>query len=79
MSILCQLQLAQPGAVPPQDSPSGRRRPRGPIGPLKPEQIAKLLSELDVVRRNMDVMNEIMTENEPGKEGADDMELLEVC
>ena len=40
--------------------------------------MAKLLSELDVVRRNVDIMNEIMTENEPGKENADDYQLLEV-
>ena len=37
-----------------------------------------MLSELDVVRRNIDIMNEIMIENEPGKETADDFQLLEV-
>ena len=37
-----------------------------------------MLSELDVVRRNIDIMNEIMIENEPGKETDDDMQLLEV-
>lgn len=100
-------------------APRGQRsRPRGPIGPLKPEQVrlpyqlwplvapatsgatgsnetghvltslslaslpalqvAKLLSELDIVRRNIDIMSEIMTENEPGKESAEDFQLLEV-
>lgn len=49
-----------------------------PSGPLKPEQVAKLLSELDVVRKNMDVMNEIMSEQEPGRESADDAQLLDV-
>lgn len=49
-----------------------------PSGPLKPEQVAKLLSELDVVRRNLDVMNEILTETEPGKGTPDDMQLLDV-
>jgi hypothetical protein len=64
----------------PQSS-SGQRRshrsPRGPIGPLKPELVAKLLSELDIVRRNIDVMSEIMTENQPGQESQDDYQLLE--
>ena len=46
------------------------------IGPLKPEQIAKLLSELDVVRRNLDVMNELLVENDPGKESPDDFQLM---
>lgn len=40
--------------------------------------MAKLLSELDVVRRNMDVMNEILSEVEPGKESADETQLLDV-
>ncbi len=51
---------------------------RVPSGPLKPEQVAKLLSELDVVRNNMDVSNEIINDNEPGRESADDAQLLEV-
>lgn len=59
---------------PPRDH---RSRARGPIGPLKPEQVAKLLSELDIVRRNIDIMSEIMTENEPGKESPEDFQLLE--
>ena len=66
---------------PPQQPPQASRRHRsgrGPAGPLQPEQVAKLLSELDVVRRNMDLMNEIMVENEPGKESRDDALLLEV-
>ena len=41
-------------------------------------QVAKLLSELDIVRRNIDVMSEIMTENQPGQESQDDYQLLEV-
>ena len=62
----------QPGAR------RSHRQPRGPVGPLKPEQVAKLLSELDVVRRNIDIMSEIMTETEPGKETTEDVELLDV-
>ena len=41
-------------------------------------QVAKLLSELDIVRRNIDIMNEIMNENQPGQESPDDYQLLEV-
>lgn len=37
-----------------------------------------MLSELDLVRKNIDIMNEIMTENEPGKESSEDFELLDV-
>ncbi len=40
--------------------------------------MAKLLSELDVVRRNIDIMSEVMTQNEPGKESEDDVQLMEV-
>ena len=36
------------------------------------------MSELDVVRANVDVANEIMTENEPGTDN-DDTQLLKVC
>ena len=51
---------------------------RVPTGPLKPEQVAKLLSEMDIVRRNMDIMNEILSETEPGKGTPDDIQLLDV-
>ncbi len=88
-----QLQLTKPSSVPPpsvggggsphpprqqQQQPQQPRAARVPSGPLKPEQVAKLLSELDVVRKNMDVMNEIMSEQEPGRESADDAQLLDV-
>lgn len=72
-----QLELVQPGGG---SNTSGQIRSRSsqrPVGPLKPEQIAKLLSELDVVRRNLDVMNEILVENEPGKEKEDDLTLMQ--
>ncbi|XP_064406991.1 TOM1-like protein 2 [Halichondria panicea] len=87
-----QLQLTEPSSVPPpsvggggsphpprqqQQQPQQPRAARVPSGPLKPEQVAKLLSELDVVRKNMDVMNEIMSEQEPGRESADDAQLLD--
>ena len=53
-------------------------QPRVPSGPLRPEQVAKMLSELDVVRRNVDIMNEVLTETEPGTASPDDSQLLEV-
>ena len=62
----------------PQPVRHSHRHRRGPIGPLNPEQVAKLLSELDVVQRNIYIMSEIMTETEPGKETTEDVELLDV-
>ena len=40
--------------------------------------VAKLLSELDVVRTNMDIMNQVLNEVEPGKESADETQLMDV-
>uniref|UniRef100_A0A3B4TZG2 Target of myb1 like 2 membrane trafficking protein n=1 Tax=Seriola dumerili TaxID=41447 RepID=A0A3B4TZG2_SERDU len=42
-----------------------------------PEQIARLRSELDVVRGNIKVMSEMLTEMVPGQEDASDLELLQ--
>ncbi|XP_068574371.1 TOM1-like protein 2 isoform X1 [Cebidichthys violaceus] len=42
-----------------------------------PEQIARLRSELDVVRGNTKVMSEMLTEMVPGQENASDLELLQ--
>lgn len=42
-------------------------------------QIARLRSELDVVRGNIKVMSEMLTEMVPGQEEASDLELLQVC
>lgn len=41
-------------------------------------QIARLRSELDVVRANTKVMSEMLTEMVPGKEDPSDLELLQV-
>lgn len=41
-------------------------------------QIARLRSELDVVRGNIKVMSEMLTEMVPGHEEASDLELLQV-
>ncbi|XP_052392114.1 TOM1-like protein 2 isoform X3 [Carassius gibelio] len=48
----------------------------GPIT-ATPEQIARLRSELDVVRGNIKVMSEMLTEMVPGQEDASDLELLQ--
>lgn len=41
-------------------------------------KIARLRSELDVVRGNCKVMSEMLTEIVPGQEDASDLELLQV-
>ncbi|KAK5856364.1 hypothetical protein PBY51_007967 [Eleginops maclovinus] len=48
----------------------------GPIT-ATPDQIARLRSELDVVRGNTKVMSEMLTEMVPGQEDASDLELLQ--
>ncbi|KAJ7989737.1 hypothetical protein DPEC_G00307630 [Dallia pectoralis] len=49
---------------------------QGPIT-ANPEQIARLRSELDIVRGNTKVMSEMLTEMVPGQEDASDLELLQ--
>ncbi|CAN9505883.1 unnamed protein product [Ophioblennius macclurei] len=58
-----------PPVTPAPDAPS-------PIT-ATPEQIARLRSELDVVRGNIKVMSEMLTEMVPGQEDASDLELLQ--
>ncbi|OCT64475.1 hypothetical protein XELAEV_18045574mg, partial [Xenopus laevis] len=48
----------------------------GPIS-ANSEQIGRLRSELDIVRGNVKVMSEMLTEMTPGQEGASDLELLQ--
>ncbi|XP_038163674.1 TOM1-like protein 2 isoform X1 [Cyprinodon tularosa] len=44
---------------------------------VTPEQIARLRSELDIVRGNIKVISEMLTELVPGQEDASDLELLQ--
>ncbi|KAG7334956.1 hypothetical protein KOW79_001552 [Hemibagrus wyckioides] len=73
----------KPASQPPQTSaanvlPAQTQLPNmtGPITP-NPEQIARLRSELDIVRGNCKVMSEMLTEMVPGQEDASDLELLQ--
>uniref|UniRef100_A0A8C3ALW3 Target of myb1 like 2 membrane trafficking protein n=1 Tax=Cyclopterus lumpus TaxID=8103 RepID=A0A8C3ALW3_CYCLU len=81
------LALASPAAVPPHPAPTPAMAPTpastteaahmpSPIT-ATPEQIARLRSELDVVRGNTKVMSEMLTEMVPGQETASDLELLQ--
>ncbi|XP_053193724.1 TOM1-like protein 2 isoform X1 [Scomber japonicus] len=76
---------ASPAAGPPNPSPapapaptSAAQVPQVP-SPITatPEQIARLRSELDVVRGNIKVMSEMLTEMVPSQEDASDLELLQ--
>ncbi|EDM04638.1 target of myb1-like 2 (chicken) (predicted), isoform CRA_c [Rattus norvegicus] len=49
----------------------------GPIT-ANSEQIARLRSELDIVRGNTKVMSEMLTEMVPGQEDSSDLELLQL-
>ncbi|XP_040046975.2 TOM1-like protein 2 isoform X1 [Gasterosteus aculeatus] len=74
-----------PAAGPPKPSPSLALAPTSTTqasllpSPITatPEQIARLRSELDVVRGNTKVMSEMLTEMVPGQENASDLELLQ--
>ncbi|XP_054565886.1 TOM1-like protein 2 isoform X3 [Eptesicus fuscus] len=49
----------------------------GPITANAEQQIARLRSELDIVRGNTKVMSEMLTEMVPGQEDSSDLELLQ--
>ncbi|TMS15206.1 hypothetical protein E3U43_021668, partial [Larimichthys crocea] len=70
-----------PAAGTPKPSPSPPSVTQVPQVPspitATPEQIARLRSELDVVRGNTKVMSEMLTEMVPGQEDTSDLELLQ--
>ncbi|XP_070779007.1 TOM1-like protein 2 isoform X1 [Enoplosus armatus] len=74
---------ASPAAGTPAPSPSPTAATATPApnmpSPITatPEQIARLRSELDIVRGNTKVMSEMLTEMVPGQEDASDLELLQ--
>ena len=47
-------------------------------GPVPPDMLAKLRSELDVVQGNVRVMSEMLTELSPSDVDSSDLELLQV-
>jgi hypothetical protein len=49
----------------------------GPVN-LTPEQLAKMRSEVDVVKSNLQVFTEMLGEMKPGQEDPDDLQLLMV-
>ncbi|XP_035510943.1 LOW QUALITY PROTEIN: TOM1-like protein 2 [Morone saxatilis] len=69
------------GTPKPSPTPAPPQVPQVPQVPspitATPEQIARLRSELDVVRGNTKVMSEMLTEMVPGQEDASDLELLQ--
>lgn len=73
-----ELQLTQAAQLPASQGTPPTQRPAGRHPPsLSGTQQAKLLSEIDVVQRNIDVMNEILIENQPGKEEEGIVPLME--
>ncbi|XP_055079432.1 TOM1-like protein 2 isoform X4 [Periophthalmus magnuspinnatus] len=82
--MLKYLAPAAPAATPPKPAPAVVRASQthnmtsgqGAII-ATPEQIARLRSELDIVRGNVKVMSEMLTELVPGQEDASDLELLQ--
>lgn len=83
-AMLKYLAPATPAPGPPKPAPApvpatqahAMTSAQGPIT-ASPEQIARLHSELDIVRGNVKVMSEMLTEMVPGQEDASDLELLQ--
>jgi hypothetical protein len=58
------------------DSPSSES---SPSQPLSPEKVAKLNHEIDTVLDNASILGELIANNNPGHESADDFQLMTVC
>uniref|UniRef100_A0A672Z2K4 Target of myb1 like 2 membrane trafficking protein n=1 Tax=Sphaeramia orbicularis TaxID=375764 RepID=A0A672Z2K4_9TELE len=83
-AMLKYLAPVPPAAGPPKPAPAPASATQVPNitsvpGPITatPEQIARLRSELDIVRGNIKVMSEMLTEMVPSQEDASDLELLQ--
>uniref|UniRef100_A0A1A8JZB3 Target of myb1-like 2 (Chicken) n=1 Tax=Nothobranchius kuhntae TaxID=321403 RepID=A0A1A8JZB3_NOTKU len=77
-AMLKYLAPVSPAAGMPKTSPAAPASTNVP-NPITatPEQIARLRSELDIVRGNIKVMSEMLTEMVPGQEDVSDLELLQ--
>ena len=65
---------------PPQQQQRPQYAPQGHSGPprgLSGEQIAKILSELDVVQTNVQVLSDLMLNSVPGQDRQDDMDFMQ--
>ncbi|XP_013925807.1 PREDICTED: TOM1-like protein 2 isoform X4 [Thamnophis sirtalis] len=74
-----QSQQKMSSSTSPTSFPAPQTPPLNVTGPIiaNTEQIARLRSELDIVRGNTKVMSEMLTEMVPGQEDSSDLELLQ--
>ena len=66
---------------PPMSVPAGIDSPQSdasPSAPLSPEKVAKLNNEIDTVLDNANILSELIANNNPGRESADEFQLMTV-